>query len=412
MAELVIWMDGRRVGVLDGTDRDSLRLAYDPDWIADPDATALSVSMPLAAETYAGDVVRAYLWGLLPDNEQLLDRWARAYGTSATNVFGLLQGVGADVAGAAQYLDPDVDPSTAGSIDPLTDDDIAELLAEAVADRSPWQPSHLGRWSLAGAQAKIALARDPTTGAWGRPHGNAPTTHILKPAIPGLDDHDHNEHLCLATAGRLGLRTASTSVERFGDTGVIVVERYDRRWRDGRLHRVHQEDGCQALAVHPGRKYEADGGPTLEQLAGVIWDHVGPRARDDVAALVRAVAFSWLILGVDAHAKNYSFLLAGPEVRLAPLYDIASAATHFHPRKLKLAQKVGGEYRVTVIGRRHWERLARAVRLAPDTVIGDITALADAIPDAFADSARDLPMTGPLLDAVTDWVGQCRRALS
>jgi serine/threonine-protein kinase HipA len=38
-----------------------------------------------------------------------------------------------------------------------------------------------------------------------------------------------------------------------------------------------------------------------------------------------ALMVNWLICGTDAHAKNYSLLLAGRQVRLAPLYDVASA---------------------------------------------------------------------------------------
>jgi hypothetical protein len=38
-----------------------------------------------------------------------------------------------------------------------------------------------------------------------------------------------------------------------------------------------------------------------------------------------ALIWNWLIAGTDAHAKNYSVLLAGNDIRLAPLYDMSSA---------------------------------------------------------------------------------------
>jgi serine/threonine-protein kinase HipA len=417
MSELAIWMNGQRVGALDGTDRDRLRVTYDTEWLDHPDATPLSLSMPLGDADHEGDRVRAYLWGLFPDNERLLERWARTYDCSASDVFGLLRGVGSDVTGAARYLPPDRGPSLEGAIEPLTDSDVAELLREAAADRAPWHADLLGRWSLPGAQAKIALTRHPT-GAWGRPSGAEPTTHILKPAIAGLDHHGLNEHLCLAAAGRVGLRVAPTWIHRFEDQPTIVSERYDRIRTDAGVLRVHQEDGCQALGVHPTRKYEADGGPTIEQLAGVIWDHVGERAQQDVMALVLAVAYNWLVLGTDAHAKNYSFLLSGPQVRLAPLYDIASAATYELPRKLKSAHKIGGEYRMHLIGRRHWERLARTVRVPADAAVERIAGMADALPDAFTDAATavqldadDQAAATKLRDAIAAWAAQCRSAL-
>lgn len=62
----------------------------------------------------------------------------------------------------------------------------------------------------------------------GRAWGATPTTHILKPAVAGLDEHDLTEHLCLAAAGRAQIPAARSSVVRFGHERAIVVERYDR----------------------------------------------------------------------------------------------------------------------------------------------------------------------------------------
>jgi serine/threonine-protein kinase HipA len=121
----------------------------------------------------------------------------------------------------------------------------------------------VSRISLAGAQAKTALLRSGDR--WGVPQGSIPTSHILKPAIAGLDDHDLNEHLCLDAARRAGLSAVRTAVWRFGDETAVVVTRYDRLTRDGETVRVHQEDICQALSVPPDRKYERDGGPALSR---------------------------------------------------------------------------------------------------------------------------------------------------
>lgn len=92
---------------------------------------------------------------------------------------------------------------------------------------------HGGRFSLTGAQAKTALLYDGERDRWGLPSGRI-KTHILKPAIRGLDDHDLNEHLCLEAARRLGLPAAESKVWRFGDQTAVVIRRYDRlRTPDG-----------------------------------------------------------------------------------------------------------------------------------------------------------------------------------
>jgi len=138
-----------------------------------------------------------------------------------------------------------------------------------------------------------------------------PTTHILKPAIAGFDDHDLNEHLCLAAAQRVGLRSAPSRVLSFGAERAVVVERYDRRIAaSGAVIRVHQEDMCQAMGVPPDTKYQAEGGPSPEQIIALLRDAVAPpaAAEAEVARFADALVFNWLIAGTDAHAKNYSVL--------------------------------------------------------------------------------------------------------
>jgi serine/threonine-protein kinase HipA len=87
--------------------------------------------------------------------------------------------------------------------------------------------------------------------------------------------------------------------------------------------RVHQEDGCQATAMPPGRKYEQQGGPALRDLADVIRNFGDPR---DVTGLLRRTTFNMAVGNADAHAKNFSVLHepGASAVGLAPLYDVLS----------------------------------------------------------------------------------------
>ena len=71
------------------------------------EAYPLSLSMPIAAKEHGRSVVEAFLWGLLPDNEQVLDRWAAKFQVSARNVFALISHVGEDCAGAVQFVTPE-----------------------------------------------------------------------------------------------------------------------------------------------------------------------------------------------------------------------------------------------------------------------------------------------------------------
>jgi len=83
---------------------------------------------------------------------------------------------------------------------------------------------------------------------------------------------------------------------------------------------------CQALGVHPAAKYQSDGGPSAIDVIGVLRDHIDANnVHQDLNTFVDALVFNWIVAAPDAHAKNVSVLLNGGGVRLAPLYDIASA---------------------------------------------------------------------------------------
>jgi serine/threonine-protein kinase HipA len=407
-------------------DASRFSFTYDEAWREGRSATPLSLSMPLAQRDHVDAPVRAFLWGLLPDNEQVLARWAHDYQVSARNPFALLRHVGEDCAGAAQFVRPErVNAIMAGEgdIQWLTDAQVAERLRILRRDPTAWHDRNSGQFSLAGAQAKTALHRHPVTQRWGEPQGSVPTTHILKPAVTGLDEHDLNEHLCLAAARLLGLPAATTHVEKFDEERAIVVSRYDRRQAsDGTVARIHQEDMCQALGVPPTTKYQNEGGPTPEQIIDLLRRTVFPAqsAAEAVRRFVDALAFNWIIYGTDGHAKNYSLLLSGRQVRLAPLYDIASAIAYddMYPPKLRMAMRIGGEYRVEATSGRHWRSFAASNGLDPDETLARIDHLTEQTPDAFATAAdaeaikslkSDLPAR--LAERVAAAAAKCRARL-
>lgn len=424
---LIVLLGGYRAGVVTegaGGKGDRLDLTYDDAWRADRRSTPLSLSMPFAQPSHPDPVVRAFLWGLLPDNEQVLDRWARRYQVSARSPFALLRHVGEDCAGAAQFATPDrVETLLAreGTVDWIDDAAIGIRLRTLRRDPSAWHATSFGQFSLAGAQAKTALYYDPDSHRWGVPTGAVPTTHILKPAVTGLDDHDLNEHLCLETARVLGLSAPVSNVTAFDGERAIVVERYDRaRADDGSVRRIHQEDMCQALGLPPTAKYQNDGGPSPEQIIELLHKRADRPAVQTTTRFVDELGFNWLVAGTDAHAKNYSVLLAGSQVRLAPMYDVASALPYddMYVPKLRMAMRIGGEYRIESISARHWRRLCEANHLDPEATVTRIDDLAARLPDALAtvvqqEAIRSLRSKLParLLDQIGPHVHRCRAAL-
>jgi serine/threonine-protein kinase HipA len=419
---LVVQLGSITAGLLTRSRNGRITFSYDDAYRNRPDATPLSVSMPTQVRSHPDGVVTPWLWNLLPDNEAVLARWGRQFQASAASPFSLLSTpVGLDCAGAARFAPPDQLSTLTGQVDQVTwlsGDDVAERLRELRADSTAWLGrSFTGQFSLAGAQAKTALLHQD--GRWGVPHGAAATTHILKPAVTGFDDHDLNEHLCLDAAGRAGLVVARTRITQFHDQTAVVVERYDRRASSERVQRIHQEDLCQALGIPPGRKYQNDGGPGPPQIARLLRRVMSPRnAELAVLRFLEALAWNWLIGGTDAHAKNYSLLLSGGQVRLAPLYDVASTLPYgMHERKLRLAMKIGGDYDVYPV-RNPWPRAARELEIDPDLALSRVRELAALAPSAFAAAAaapgvaelgRELP--GRLAELIADRAGRCAKLL-
>jgi serine/threonine-protein kinase HipA len=192
-------------------------------------------------------------------------------------------------------------------------------------------------------------------------------------------------------------------VVRFDDEVAIVIERYDRLRRDGTILRVHQEDTCQALGVPPMKKYESEGGPGARQIVELLRAHSSARD-EDVNRVVDALALNWLIAGPDAHAKNYSVLLgATGRMRLAPLYDLASALPYpqLDKRRMTLAMKLGGEYRLHAIGPRQWRKLATELHLDHAHVVARVLELAGRIPDCAA-TVKRRAVTGGLRHPIVD----------
>jgi serine/threonine-protein kinase HipA len=421
--ELVAILDGREMGRVGRDNRGRLSFTYNEPWRAAPDAYPLSISMPLALAEHGHAKIDPFLWGLLPDNEMVLDHWARKFHVSARNAFGLIACVGEDCAGAVQFVRPERLAAILGEapspIEWLDEAAIAQRLRALREDHSAWRiPRDTGQFSLAGVQPKTALLFD--NNRWGVPSGRVPTTRILKPPTGEFDGHAENEHFCLELARALGLPVVDSRIMHFQDEVAIVVERYDRFRTAAGLRRVHQEDMCQALAIPPTRKYQNEGGPGIRDIVELLRTY-SANAPEDVCTFLDAIAYNWLIAGTDAHAKNYALLIgAQARVRLAPLYDMASVVPYqdIDIDRVKLSMKLGGEYCLRNIRLYHWRRLAQELHVDPDGTIQRVDDFARQLADHVPDIRRRMTEEGlthsiiaRLADALTARAVACRAIL-
>ena len=375
-------MNGAFVGRWSSAPQTGESLQYALDWTLSEPGRPLSLALPFMPgnPAHRGEKVRAYFDNLLPDSREIRERVAGRFHTASTDAFDLLAEIGRDCVGALQILPEGVAPmgTQAVQFTPLTDTQVAQIL------RGITTPSAMGldavqddfRISIAGAQEKTALLW--VDGQWCLPQGATPTTHIFKLPLGlvggmklDMRESVENEWLCALILKAYGLPVANCELLQFEGMKVLCVERFDRVWWTSpegirMLIRLPQEDMCQASGVSPWLKYEADGGPGVEQIMKLLETSL---ARDqDRRAFFQALLLFWMLCATDGHAKNFSlFLRPGGRYQLTPLYDVLSAYPVLgegpglmSPFKAKMAMAVrskSAHWKVRDIQHRHWVAL-------------------------------------------------------
>lgn len=395
MSELHVWMNGLHVGVWSTLRTGTPVFRYADTWAYAEEGRALSLSLPFTASLeHRGDVVDHYFDNLLPDSVTIRRRLRSRFHARSTDAFDMLAAIGRDCVGAVQLLAPGVEPTGWNAIEaePLSEADVERTLASVTSDAPLGQHDDEDlRLSIAGAQEKTALLRMGRR--WYRPRGATPTTHILKLPLglvgnmrADMSTSIENEWLCGRILGALGLPVAETEMAQFGNTKALVVTRFDRRWvgieegaeqkarfrppQKAWIARLPQEDFCQALGVRPDRKYQSDGGPSMQDCLAVLGN--SDHAEEDRTTFVLAQFAFWLLAATDGHAKNFSIQhQRGGRFHMTALYDVLSAwpiigdgpnEIPYRRAKLAMGVKAGNmHYRLGEIQPRHWHRLATAV---------------------------------------------------
>lgn len=370
---LPVFFEDRLVGRIEEIGQ-GLSFGYSPEWLSDKDNFAISLSMPVAPGTYPAETATPWFANLLPEDQQLA-QIGRLLGRSQADVYGLLERIGRETAGALSI----------GGAEPIDSADYKELSADELAEiigRLPQRPLLVGEddvtMSLAGAQTKLAIAQFDKRISL--PLHGAASTHILKPASERLYATVENELLCMTLASKLKLPTAKTSMGIAGGKKYLLVERFDRKVMSSkRVRRDHQEDLCQALGYYPTEKYETRNGPGFKKLFGAL-DQYARRSARDRLNLLDLIIFAVAIGDTDRHGKNFSMILTDGGPRLAPGYDLMSALIYEGVTRnlaMKIAEKTRGEH----LERRHWERFAQDVKLSPAATVSRVGELATAVGD-------------------------------
>jgi serine/threonine-protein kinase HipA len=366
-AKLTVFLREQAAGTLEKRGPSRYRFTYSKQSLSGSGKVSpLSVSLPLQKGPFSPSQSAPFFEGLLPEGT-VRRAIAERFRLSEEDGFGLLDALGADCAGAVVLLPEGArldDGDGGASVRLLAEEELIALIDEL--PRHPLgvdvEPGDV-RLSLGGIQDKLVLVRLPS-GEFGQPLGGAPSTCLLKPDYGRYDDLAVNEAFCMRAAAGAGLDVAANHLIRVGSTPCLYVSRFDRLEDDaGRVHRLHQEDMCQALGVLPAAKYEANGGPSVARIVALLRGLGSARAALDVNRFLKAVLLNFMLGNSDAHGKNFALLYdesGGP--RLAPLYDVVS--TVIYPElTARMAMSIGKVEQPAEVDMEAWKGLAAACGL-------------------------------------------------
>ena len=401
---LNVWMNGLLVGTWTVYKNKPQQFQYASQWLEQPLRRVLSLSMPFKPKNlpFKGDVVENFFDNLLPDDNAIRRRIQQNFSTTGITAFELLTEIGRDCVGAIQLLPQDESPEAWDSIDvrPLGELEVEQHLNAAISSALPGEEKGEFRISIAGAQEKTALTWH---NGWCAPVGATPTTHIMKLPLglvgnmrADMSASVENEWLCSKIMQAYGIKTAHCEMAEFGETRVLVVERFDRKLSHDKSFwmRLPQEDMCQALGRPSFLKYESDGGPGMADILALL--RGSSVAEEDRRTFFKAQIIFWMLAATDGHAKNFSlFHEASGRYRLTPIYDVLSTwpilgegPNKLSPHKAKLAmafRSKNAHYKLKDIIPRHFFAAAEKLGLA-----GEIEGMLEEIVDETARVIRDV----------------------
>lgn len=348
----------------------------DFEYVPGYEGTPLSLSLPLDRPP-SGDAAFSYLDNLLPEGDERRARLAAIHHTSP-DVFSMLSVMGEDVAGAVSLSPNEELPDREPVIPALaTDDDIAFRISQLRRDPTAPPPEWINtRWSLAGQQAKFSLARRDEQWYWST--FELPSTHIFKPAWERTRRAEQAELACLNLANQLNIPASRAEVVQFKQQSTLALIRWDR----ADLKRIHAEDMAQSLGLPPCTKYDV--------LPHEIIKILLPDKQE--WAFVRQWLFNMAVGNSDAHAKNYSILLSGQSVELAPLYD--TLPVFLWPEyDQDLAMLVGKKMRLSQVTESDWLILSVACGLDRSRMLDEVRSIfsvvAERLPDVLGGDGFD-----------------------
>ncbi|WP_322069713.1 type II toxin-antitoxin system HipA family toxin [Paraburkholderia bannensis] len=333
------WVDCAQIDVRDGRCQWDFQVMYAVEHTNDP----LSLVEPVDTEFRAGRTLPAFLYDLVPQGAGrrfLLGELKLQDGPDADfpllcagafNPIGRIR-----VAHAVDYFEAHVrrHPDARG-LPGMSIDDVVERSVDFKERMYLHGMLGTGTTGVQGAAPKYLLTRDHA----GLLHGDAvlpdaqATLHLIAKLPRGSAPADlkvlHNEAAYMRVADAIGIRTHEQLPSLHGD--VLLIPRFDRRVRDGRIERLHQESVASLLGLSG-----FDQRPSLFEVVAAIRSVASDPTAETLEFIKRDV-LNLAMRNTDNHARNTAVQLVDGRVQLTPLFDFAPMylAPELVPRTLR-----------------------------------------------------------------------------
>ncbi len=328
---LGVYLQNRRIGIINRLAGDRHIFAFEQDYIDDPQRPTLSLSY----KGRTGGLVTAirpvsrrlppFFSNLLPEGH-LRDYLAEKAGVKKEREFYLMAVLGEDLAGA-------VTVRLVGGNDEHLHDEHRE-------DEQDQQKRNVLRFSLAGVQLKFSAVMEASGGLTVPAHGVGGSWIVKLPSTQYATVPE-NEYVMLELARAIGIQVPPLRLVPIAEIGglppdaarlagrALAVERFDRAAGG---QRIHMEDFAQVFGLFPDDKYAEK---SYANIAAVLWAETGDAGTYE---FVRRLVFSVVIGNADMHLKNWSLLYPnGRTPVVSPAYDFVATLPYIPGDTLALS---------------------------------------------------------------------------
>ncbi|PBC74233.1 type II toxin-antitoxin system HipA family toxin [Fibrobacter intestinalis] len=393
--KLSVYFGESLAGHLSSTAENGIVFSYEASYL-EAELPPISLSLPLNAGEFSQKQCLPFFEGLLPEGD-VKRKISDFLHVSETSTLKLLKELGGECAGMISIL-PEDEPNKAKDVYDFSPDNYEPVPIQKISEyikninsRPLLKVKEELRLSLAGAQEKLPLLYKD--GEYYLPRNGAPSTHIIKPTGHAeLSTLSANEYICIKLAEHSGLPVPNTELKHVDGSDFLLIERYDRIFKDGKLSRIHQEDVCQALGILSDYKYQNDGGPSIADIYNLLKEKTSIPLLE-MRAFLQYVLFNFIIGNCDAHGKNYSIMYKNNSIKLTPVYD--TVCTLAYPNLAnKLSMKIGKHSEIRKVNKEDFAILAEQLGLKTKIIIDAYLEVFGKIINAFeivkADSSLNI----------------------